>query len=212
MIDEREVVRRARRAWFLAGVRRRDRRLLRADLAAELAAAPTADVLGDDPGSAARDWARAREMADRRLRPATVVVPALLAGVVAAGTVLALLADGFSGDGSTVLGDLHPSEILAIYGFGGLLATIAMIAVAGGVLRALGDTTAMRTVRALTVALPLAGVLATASAVSIANAFGYVASARTLIAVVADVVAFVSLGIVAARWQAVRPARASRAS
>src|SRR4051794_32071127 len=76
----------ARRAWFAAGVRRRDRRRLLRELEAELAAAQgdgalshgvVSGLLGDDPGSAAREWAAELGLVDQRLR-LVPLVPAVV--------------------------------------------------------------------------------------------------------------------------------------
>lgn len=210
-----ESLRQAQRAWFRAGVRRHDRRTMACDLRAELSAAQVEsvsyDVLGDDPAATARDWAQARGLVDRRLRLLTFVVPALLAGVVASGAVLALLADAFSGDGNTVLGTPGPTEILSIYAGSGVLAALAMCTVTGLVLRAQHDSTATSTVRSLLALLPAGAIAAAVAGVSTADSYGFSTTLRTVTSTCLAVVIVLALTISTARWLAVRKPRTETA-
>jgi hypothetical protein len=177
-----------------------------AELAAELDAAEVdasiADVLGDDPATTAQEWARARGLADQRLRLAVFLLPSLLAGIVATGGLLAALADAFRGDGSSVL-DLvagGTASLLIIYVVAGLLAFAAILGVAGLLLRAVGDRGAGQTVRALVYVLPAGTVLAVLGGVGAAAAQEFTTDPRTFATVEIVVAAIVSVSIVFARW------------
>lgn len=208
--EQREqIMRRARRAWFWIGVRRGDRHRLVAELAAELAAAQAdatmVDVLGDDPAATAEEWARARGVADRRLRLGVFLVPSLLAAIVVTGGLLAALADAFRGDGRSVLDLLGTStaSVLITYIVAGLLALGAIVVVVALLLRAVGDRSAERTVRALVRALPAGAVLAILGGVGVAALQGFTTRPRTFATVAAVVAVIVSCSIVLARWLAV---------
>ena len=217
----------AGRTWFLAGVRRRDRAKLRADLQAELAAAravPFDDaasggatpsdaalviaVLGDDPPDTAREWARARGVADRRLRLLSFVLPALLSGVIVSGAVLALLGDAFANDTDALLGNPGPVTILAVYVASAVLSAAAIVGVSAGILWAQHDVTAGRTARTLLAALPIGAVLAAALAVSVADSDDFVVHPHTFVDVTVVIVLTLSATMTVARWLAVRAPRA----
>jgi hypothetical protein len=201
-----DVLRLARRAWFRSGVRRRDRQRLAAELAADLTATELspADVLGADPATTAREWARARGLTDRRLRLAVWVLPAVLAGVVASGAVLAFLADAFAGGGNSTIASGGPVLILGLYLATAVLAAIAIVTTAGLILHALRDETALLTAKVLAAALPVGGALATTVGVTIANALDFRVRPRTFVWVCIGVLVSLAVTMAVARMIAVK--------
>ena len=200
------VLREAQRAWFRCGVRRRDRRLLRDELRAELGAAAddATDLFGPDPRTTAVAWAREQGLADRRLRLAAFLLPALAAGVVAAGGVLMMLADAFSGTGAKAIGDPGAVAILSVYVVSSVLSAAAVLVTTWLILRAWGDTTATLTVRVLAVALPVGGLTAAAVGITVAGTRHFTTTATTFVEVGAGVVVVLVVTMVVARSAAVR--------
>ena len=203
-----EIVRQAQLAWFRCGVRRRDRTLLREELLAELSAAEhqalAVDLFGPDPRTTAVAWAREKRLADHRLRLAAFVPPMLLAGVVAAGAVLAFLVDAFLGDGRTALGSPGVVVILGLYVGSAVLSVAAMLATTWLILRAYNDGTATLTVKLLAVALPVGGLVATAVGVAVAHAQHFTTQPRTFVEVSLGVLATLVITVAAARAAAIR--------
>lgn len=170
----RAIVRAARRAWYRAGVRRRDRHALAAELHQDLAAAADSrDVLGDDPAVAARDWAAERGLTDRRLRLPVVWAAALIPAVFASGAVLALLYEAFTNNGDTILNHFSSWIVLAMYFATGVAAYAAMVVGVASALAWLHDSTAGITARTLAAVLPVGAVLTTFAGVGTAAAEGF---------------------------------------
>lgn len=203
-----EILRQAQLAWFRCGVRRRDRRLLREELLAELSAAEqqasAADLFGPDPRATAAAWAREKRLADRRLRLAALLLPVLVAGTVGSGAVLAFLADAFAGDGRTALGSPGIVLILGLYAGSAVLSVAAMLATTLLILRAYNDGTARLTVRVLAAALPAGGLVAAVVGVAVARAQHFTTEPRTFVEVTIGVLATLAVTVVTARATAIR--------
>jgi hypothetical protein len=203
-----DVLRAASRAWFAAGVRHGDRRRLATDLARELDAADAhgaaGDVLGTDPVRAAREWAEAQDVTDRRLRMIAIVPAALLAALLAAGTVLVLVYEGFHDNATTVLSRMSPAGLLGAYFVAGLLSYAAMLAATGVVLSSLGDKTARASVRMLAKLMPIGSIIAVVAGIVTAYALGFGAVRATPYWVCGLVLAIVIATMTVARYLAVR--------
>jgi hypothetical protein len=199
---ERDLLRTARRAWFQAGVTRADRRRLKADLAGELEGARAdgalGSVLGRDPASTAREWAKAQGLTDRRTRIGLLGPSMVVAGVLASGCVLAPVLQGFGNGGHSFLNNTRggATVTLVIYCGAGALAYLAMIAVAVAMLSIVDDASRRLSIRVLSVALPLGGVLASLGAVAAASALDFAVRPRTF-TVVGLVVGAVMLATIA---------------
>lgn len=211
---ERDILRAARRAWFRAGVTRADRSKLRADLSIELDGARAdgglESVLGRDPGSVARDWAQAQGLTDRRTRIGLLGPSMLAAGALGSGCVLAPVLQAFGNGGHSFLDNTTggATVTLAIYCGAGALAYLAMIAVAVAMLSIVDDASRRRSIRVLSVALPLGGALACAGAVAAASALDFAVRPRTFIIVALVVATVMTATIAAARALVTRgPAR-----
>lgn len=202
---ERDILRAARRAWFRAGVTRADRRRLNADLAGELAGARAdgalGSVLGRDPASSAREWADVEGLTDRRTRIALLGPSMVVAGALASGCVLAPLLQAFANGGNSFLNNTTGGAVatLAIYCGAGALAYVAMLTVAVATLSIVGDASRRRSIRALSVALPLGGALACVGAVAAASALDFAVRPRTFIIVTLVVAAVMTATIAGTR-------------
>jgi hypothetical protein len=209
---DRDILRAAQRAWFRAGVRRADRRRLRDDLAGELAGARanggSGSILGGDPANAAREWAEAAGLTDRRTRIGLLAPSMVVAGALASGCVLAPVLQAFSNGGRSFLNMSGAKVTLAIYCGAAALAYLAMIAVAIAVLSIVDDASRRRSVRALSVALPLGGAIACASGVAAAAALDYAVRPLTFTIVGLVVATMLTAAIAGARLLTTRgPAR-----
>jgi ABC-type sugar transport system permease subunit len=203
-LDAGACVRRARRAWFAAGVRWRDRAALTTDLRQELAAAgDVRDVLGDDVGEAAREWASERGLTDRRLRLVIVLPAAILPGVVAGGAILATLYQAFTANGHTFMNRVGAPARLAFYLGSGVLAYLAMLAGVSAGLRIVHDGSRRTTLRTFAWTLPIAAILSTTAGVGTAAALGFDTRRLAVERVVAAVVATLVVSLAAARLLAV---------
>ena len=199
-----DCLRRARKAWFAAGVRRGDRAVLSAELSHELAVAgDVRDVLGDDPAAAARDWAHERKLTDRRLRLSVVLPATIVPGVLAAGAVLATLYQAFTANGHTVLNRAGGPTVLGVYVASGALSFVAMLVGASVALQLVGDSTRRRTVRVFALALPVAAVLAAGAGVGTAAARDFGTDRSDVELVVAAVLGALVITLTAARSFAV---------
>ena len=203
-----QVLSTASRTWFLAGVRRADRRRLRAALASELQAAgqdgPIEDVVGEDPREFARRWADELGLTDRRLRLVPLVPAAMLAGVVGGSGVLAILMQAFANGGNTVLAELDIRALVGLYLLGGLLAYLAILMAVGAVLAQFHDRTTRDTIHRLARLLPVGAVIAAVAARHVAGIFGYDTRPHTFIWVGITVVTCLVATLAAARYLAVR--------
>jgi hypothetical protein len=211
---ERDILRAARRAWFRAGVTRADRRRLKDDLAGELAGARAegglGSVLGRDPASTAREWAEAQGLTDRRTRIGLLGPSMVAAGALGSGCVLAPVLQALGNGGHSFLNNTTggATVTLAVYCGAGALAYLAMIAVAAAMLSIVDDASRRRSIRALSIALPLGGALACAGAVAAASALDFAVRPRTFIVVALVVGAVMTATIAGARALVTRgPAR-----
>jgi hypothetical protein len=200
-----DTVRRARRVWWRAGVRRRDRAALSAELGRELeAAADPRDVVGEDPARTAREWAEEQGCADRRLRLGLVLPMTLVPGILAAGAVLATLYQGFTMNGETILNRVDLAVRMFAYLGTGVLSYLAMLVGASVALELVHDGTRRGTVRALSWALPLAAVVATSAGVATAAALDFDTSRSAVEQVLAAVLVTLAVAVSAARILATR--------
>lgn len=203
-----EVFDHADRVWRKIGVRHADRRVMRAELASEIAVArgdggSLDDVLGTNRDATLRDWADARDSSGQALRLA-VIVPAALAGLlVAFGTVLLLLI------WATVTRDvaLPMPIVLTLYGTSGVIALLLAGAAVWIVLRAAGDPRARRTAKYLAVCLPAGGVIAIGAGVGVARLFDFRRPEISFPLVVLVVLLVMSIAVGAGRYWATRRAR-----
>jgi hypothetical protein len=198
---DRDTLRAAQRAWFRAGVRRADRHRRIADLAFELEGARSAGgpatILGADPAQAAREWAEAQGLTDRRSRIGLLAPPMVLAGAVASGCVLAPVLQAFSNGGHSFLDRVGGAGTLAIYCGAGFLAYLSMLAVAVAMLSVVNDAQRSRTVRVLSGALPLGAAIACAGGIAAAATLHFDVRPRTftIVGVVVAAVMIATIGL-----------------
>jgi len=209
---DRDILRAAQRAWFRAGVRRADRRRLKADLAGELAGAHAnggaGSILGGDPADVAREWAEAAGLTDRRTRIGLLAPSMVVAGALASGCVLAPVLQAFSNGGRSFLNSASVPVTLAIYCGAAGLAYLAMIAVAIAMLSIVEDASRWRSVRALSIALPLGGAIACVGGVAAAAVLDYAVRPRTFTVVGLVVATILTATIAVTRVRTTRgPAR-----
>lgn len=202
------IERAARRAWFAAGVRRGDRRQLLAELRQELAAAEQDHaldaVLGNDPSSAARDWAEERGLTGRRLRLLPITLASVVAGLLGGGGVLAILVQAFANGGNTVLSELSIEALVGTYVLGGVAAYAAILLGAGVTLQLLNERHVRATVTTLARMLPSGALAATVAGTAIAAELNYEVRPRTFSCVFAAVLLILIATLAAARLMAVR--------
>lgn len=205
------------------GVSRRDARELRAELRGELEAVlsdglDTVLVTGPDVGSFARAWVAEREdvrLTGRYAMFVTTALVGLFAGAaIAAGFIqLAQFAARVAVDNGAydLFGSAGGRAILAAYLATGATAYGGAIVAARWSLTRWHDPSAGTSVRALAIALPAAGVLATGAAVGLAASSGYSATTKYITAESLLALTIVVLAILAARWFAVGRQRRRRA-
>lgn len=175
-----KIVRQCRRAWRRIGVSREDAAEMAAELRGDLAAAEEdgrdpQSYVGGDPAGFARAWASERGAVPVRPRVGRLVTAAVLGGVPG-GLAGLFMAFGLSSDAmGEVLGerDLPLALIMALYALSGAFAWAGILAGASAVLRFHADAARRRTVLALALALPPAGVVAAAATMLLARRLRY---------------------------------------
>jgi hypothetical protein len=220
MLEVDDALRSAAREWRRMGVRRRTVVGLVDELRVELesASADAADltvVTGPDVRAFAREWALDREdvqVSPRYLRFVAVSLFGLvLGGSVAAGFIaLVQFAARIVVDNGAY--DLFASAdgiaILGAYLATGATGYVGALFAARWALRRAGDPHSRRSTRALAITLPIAAVVATASAVGVAASSGYNAAPRYVTIEFLLVFAILLAAITAARWIGVRNSKA----
>ena len=124
----------------------------------------------------------------------------VLAGVVASGGVLVPLLQAFGNGGRSFMDGASVPMILGVYCVAGLLAYLAMLAVSVALLSAVADTQRRRTVRALSIALPVGATAACVAAVASAATLHFQVRPLTFSAVGVVVAAVLIATIAGARF------------
>ncbi|MFC6887364.1 MULTISPECIES: hypothetical protein [Actinomadura] len=179
-----KVVKRCGRTWRRIGVSRDVAAEMAAELEADLAAAredgrDPESYVGGDPAGFARAWASERGAVPVRARAGRLMAAALLGGLPGALTGL-FMVFGLSSEAlAEVLGrdpaglDVPGWLVFALYGLSGAFAWAGVLAAVSAVLRFHADAARQRTLRALAVVLPLAGLAAAAGTALAARAYAY---------------------------------------
>jgi hypothetical protein len=123
----------------------------------------------------------------------------ILAAVVASGSVLVPIMQAFSNNGYWFLSGAGVPAILALYAAAGLLAYLAMLAVAVALLSIVNDGHRSRSIRILAGVLPVGAAVAGVSGVAMAAILHYEVRPRTFTLVGIVIAAVVIAAITAAR-------------
>lgn len=206
----RHLVTQARRTWRRAGVRRRHRDELAAELADELSAAvaenrTVSDVVGDDASSTFRAWALERGVAGRSLRLGLLGPLAL--GAIALGSLVVIVLAVVT---FTVPGAPHAHQVVTFAALFSAAVTSMVLAplACWAALHRGGDPRAGSTARWMLPCLPAGALIALALGVLTAAIGGY--EGEIVIPIIAVVIALVFLGAAAAaRFLAIRYTRIS---
>jgi hypothetical protein len=207
-----DVVGRAERTWRRVGVRPAARREMAAELRADLDAAQAdgrdpAVLVGDDVDAFALAWATERgEMHARGRYPRTVL--AMLAGLVA-GAPVGAAASGLVSWMREMFaaGSVDYTDgrfLIAGYALTAVGAYAGALVVTYWALRRAADGCAGRTLRALALALPVGGVLATAAGVGAAAGLNFERTRNVILLVATIAAGVVVVATLGARWWALR--------
>ncbi|RVW03996.1 hypothetical protein [Rhodococcus xishaensis] len=210
------ILRHAARIWRKAAVRPADRRVLLAELSAELTAAgaaglPASTVIGEDPEHTLRAWADERGLSGRSLR-VLLVVPATMVGIAVGFAVQgAVLFIEFTRT-TTAIWVIPPYVILGLYAVTALLAYLLAVNVTFMTLRQVRDPRSGSTAKWLAAILPAGAAVATAAGVGVARALGFTTEPGTFVAVITVVSIVLAATATFARYFATRPRTAVTAA
>lgn len=221
-----DVLRMCKRTWWRLGVPRETAAEMAAELEADLAAAiagghSAQDYVGPDPQAFAVEWARARGLAQARLRLATTTVAALLGALP--GAVFALFAA--YGLSSQAIGDIFGAPVrvgenayqnrfdaplwlvLTLYSLGAVFAYAGALASVLALLSWRLDPARARTRKLLALALPFGIGSALAVTVLFAASQSFATTANVVLSDVVVAVVVFSLFVAGLRVLAIRRER-----